>query len=906
MNTKNNYICPKYFTVVLSISAVLISMSPTWALDREAAFRYPVRAYNDGNYRVAIRGFNQFLGEFPDDSRVNQIRFWKSEAHMQLEDWRKAYDILFSLHEENPVFRQDEVLTRLSFLAEKLDRKGEVMELYSSRSLSRTAKLQNYLIKWLLDRNQPQELYSQLSLIEDGSLTDTAQEFLRDYSRSQTMESVQDRLFRGQWDNQIRQELQLLPEVARRNVLTLGARNLWNNGNHQSLVGLGNNVPENWWSPEFQLYYAEASIKEDELKRAESIYRDLLEQPKYRAETHFSLAWVLYQQGKTEQAREFLEEISWGEVTEPFSAEAVRLLGDIRLESGDTAGAQQSYRIAMKMSDDQSLQNQTRYWLGWALFESGQVRAAYRAFNNVSAEGDIKLSDVYQARGRTALETGRYEQAEENYRQALGFTGDSQKKKVLRYELAQTLYEQGRMEAAFDRLLRLDDEELNPELSTSVDMALARTAFEMGQYNLADSIFRNNESALREQFPREYLYFAGSAAVEIDQLARASALLDELLNEYPDSPFGRTARRMKFQVQLERLDLTDQDQQKRLRQTIEQSPPEIRLSLLRRWAESLIENQLYDQGRALFEEVLTKTNDPAERAGAIDSVVSLELNRDREKQAFEFLESRLKELPSHPSASQAVYRLIRHDYRNEKLNRLDQWIQRFLEQFQQSPYHGHVHFMAGEVARNAGKITDAARHYRKGLEHDPNPEIQARIKFRIAQADVRERRFSEAIPHLETLTDRTLEFVSQSRLNSMLAEAYFETDQPQKALDRLSGKSERTDFDNLILSRIHLDRGNLSRARRYLQQMDPPERSVLHAEKRFVQGKIEQVTGNQEEAETIWYETFYLYPNWSQRDRLIFHLAKLLDGVGKHQEAKKLRQRLENESPTSPYREQVN
>jgi tetratricopeptide (TPR) repeat protein len=492
-----------------------------------------------------------------------------------------------------------------------------------------------------------------------------------------------------------------------------------------------------------------------------------------------------------------------------------------------------------------------------------------------------------------------------NYDQALKFADATDRKRTLRYELAQVYYEQGRMQEAFDHLVKLSDQSLPPNLKTSVNMALARTALEVGDPNLSWSVFRNNESALKQQFPREFLYFSGRAALEIDQLARASDRFDSLLAQYPNSPFGRAAVRMSFRVNLQRTDLSDTQQQRRLRRTIEQSPPDMRLSLLADWGNALVEERRFERARSIYDELLFKASDPAMKGEAIDRIVELELTRNQVDRAYRFLDNRWSELPVHPEAAEGVYRVLRHDYEQRNLDRLKKWARRFLDRFEQSPYHGHVYFMMGEIARRADRLDEARDYYARSLQNDPSEPVSIRANYRLGQLLYDKGDYERAVEFLEEVTGRSPDFVSVDELRTMIANAYFEIGRINRAQAMLEAKAQLTDPDRLVLAKIHFRKGEISETENYLGDMSPPERSELRAQKRFWQGRVAYRKDDLEKAENIWYETLYLYSDWDGLDQLMVHLANLLKEQGRTDEAEKLQARLREEFPDSPYREDL-
>ncbi|MFB6356335.1 MAG: tetratricopeptide repeat protein [bacterium] len=903
-----NFRRPSVLVVSICMAVSLLVVFPLKAQDRSSAFEFPVKAYNDGNYRVAIRGFNQFIGEYPEDSRISQVRFWKGEAYYQLEELKKAFDTFYKLHKAHPTFKQQDVLIRLAYLADKLGRQQKVIELLSSRLLEKIPEVQNYLVKWRLENNNHSTLASQLSLISKDKLTDSARQFMSQYKRSQLTKDLQNALERGDWSQRIRDKMHRLSVVTRENLIVLAIKRMWDNQEYSKLLQFGDKIPYSWQTPEFKLYMAEAAVELEDFAEAEKRYRELLNQTKFRGQVHFSLAWVLYEQGMTEEPLRLLNNVNWAGLKEPFSAEALRLKGDILLAKGELRKAQDAYRKAIDTSEKSGFINESRYWLAWSYLEAGDVAQAYRMFNQVAAAGNVNLADVYQARGRTALEMGNYKEAEKNYRKALKFSDSEKRNHEVHYELAQTSYERGNYQKAFDLFLELNNEDLPSRLEASVAMGIGRAGLEVGRYQMSWSVLQAHSNVLLEQFPREYRYFAGQAALKTGRHDVALQYFDKLLKKYPDSPFAREGLRLGFRVELSRMGATivDTNSIRRLRKKIQQSPKDMRIQMLEEWATALSEHKYYDHARDRYEEIMEKSSSGATYSHAVNRITDLLLKQEKIGELTTFLESNLESLPQHPQAAEALYRLLRFDYDRRNLKRLRKWTTTFLDHFGSSPYHGHVHFMLGEINRNRDQVDKARDYYRQALQFNPPLAIKNRARYRLAELYMDQSEYKKAIPLLDKLSEVEPDFVKASSLQAMRARAYYETNDYVMARKILEKIEITNDVQRMILVRIYTKQGQYSKAGTILSQMNPEKGSTLAVEQKYYQGLVQYKQGNLEKAETRWYRIMYLYPDWEGTDRTIYRLIKLLNKQDRTGEVKDLKKKLKKEYPDSSYLDRIN
>ncbi|MGM0380564.1 MAG: tetratricopeptide repeat protein [bacterium] len=892
------------------IKKLLIIFLVVWALaafavraeSSESAFRFPVRAYNDGNYRVAIQGFEDFVDQFPDHERVPHALFWTGEAHRHLGRTEKAYEIFNKLRRRAPDFQPERVLPRIAYLAEKLDRQEEIMKEITERMLQEVPELQDYLIRWRVNREEKSELASQLSALPPGSLTPTAADFVKHYDRETTLVQLQEKLNSGSWSASIFKQMRGLPEVTRKNLVLAGGRKLFEADEMEQLVDFGTSVPSKWQPPGFLLLYGEAALQEGDLQLAEDLYRDLLQSPDYREEAYFNLAWLLNEQNKKSEALNLLNEIQWQGETE-LNARAFRLKADILLEKNQPSDAIEFYRRATEVAQDPAFRNETRYWLGWSYLEVDMIRQAYDIFNSVRAAGPIRLEDIYQVRGRTALELGKYEEAEHNYRRALDHAVSDDSTVKLRYELAQTYYEGGKLEKAYDLLLQLHEQDLPKRLRSPVKLSLGRAAVEMGKPDLGWSVLRSAEDELVAEFPEEFRYFAGEAALESGQVDRALAYFEELAQKYPESRFVRPALRMGFRAELSRLNAEERNDEENIRGIIEQSPDDLRLLMLQEWARAEKNQKNYDRARKLYEEIMENTEDPGQIGLAVAGIIEIDLQQETPERASEFLELQLQELPEHPRVAGAVYRLINYYYNQRRLEDVKKWSDRYLAKFKTSPDHPRINFILAEIARRENDLKGARANYSRVLEKAESPDLKSRARFRLGELDFQAGNYEKAYNKFKQVFEARPTFITEARLNGLLAESALNFENYRLAKKHLDRIESLEDEQLIFLSRVHFHRDNFEQAGEVLEKLELEEDSPLRPDKMFWKGRVARQRENYEEAENIWYRQLYLYPEWENRDELIFYLADLLRNRGKEEEAESLREKLSSEYPESEYLE---
>ncbi len=887
------------FAVVLIF---ILAVFPARADGPDAAFRFPVRAYNDGNFRVAIRGFSDFIDQFPDHERVPHALFWKGEARRHLDKQEEAYETLLELRRRTPDFQPDMVMPRLAYLAQELGREEKVMDEITERLLQEAPELQDYLVRWRIQRNEESALAAQLSALPPGRLTATAADFLEHYKQETALVDLQEKLNKGVWTAEIFQQMRRLPEVTRRNLILSAGRELFMAEDFRQLVNFGTSVPSDWKSPGFFLLYGEAALEVGDHSLAEEIYRELLEEPDYRKEAHFNLAWLLNEQENKSEALQVLQRLNWQQHTE-LNARALRLKGDLLLHQNRPSDAIEFYRRASEISKEPGFRNETRYWLGWSYLEVDMIRRAYEVFNTVRAAGNIRLSEIFQVRGRTSLELGKYDEAEHNYSRALDHALTDELKLELRYELAQTYYEWGRLEEAYDLLLELHEKELPARLRPPVRLSLGRAAVEMGKPDLGWSVLRSAEKTLIAEFPEEFRYFAGEAALEAGHTGYALEYFDQLARQFPDSRFVRPALRMGFRAELARLNEEELEEEENIRQIINQSPADLRPEMLREWARVEKDRDSLDRARGLYEELLEEVTDPSQVGVALAGIVEVDLQQDMPERAEDFLALKLEELPDHPRVAGAVYRLINYYYDIREIEQVKKWADKYLDKFAVSPEHPRVFFILAEIDRRETNLKAAREQYRQALEQTDSLDLEARALFRLGELDLAEEIYEDAYENFQAVKELRPAFVSVDRLEGLLAEAAIGFENFQLAGSHLDEIEELADDQLIYLARVHYHRENYEQADSILKEIELEEDSPLQPERLFWQGRVARETGDYERAENVWYRLLYLYPEWEDRDELIFHLADLLRSQGEIEEAESLKEKLASEYPDSEYLE---
>ncbi len=776
------------------------------------------------------------------------------------------------------------------------------MEEITERLLQEAPELQDYLVRWRIQRDEEAELAAQLGALPPGSLTPTAADFIEHHQQETTVIDLQQRLNQGEWSADIFRQMRGLPSVTRRNLILAAGRELFTAGKRQELVDFGTSVPSDWQSPGFLLLYGEATLQIDDYSLAEDIYRELLEVPDYRKEARFNLAWLLNEQEEKSEALELLQELDWQQRTE-LDARALRLQGDLLLQKQRPSDAIDFYRRAVERGEEPVFRNETRYWLGWSYLEVDMIQRAYEIFNKVRAAGNIRLSEIYQVRGRTSLELGKYDEAEHNYRRALDHVQAENSRLELQYELAQTYYEWGRLEEAYDLLLELHEKELPSRLAPPVRLSLGRAAVEVGKPELGWSVLRSAENELITEFPEEFRYFAGEAALEAGHIDRALEYFNQLSRQFPDSRFVRPALRMGFRAELARLDEEELEDEENIREIIRQSPADLRPEMLREWARMEKNRESFARARELYKELLEEVEDPSQVGIALDGIIAIDLQKDRPERAGDFLELRLEELPDHPRVAGAVYRLINHYYNIRELSMVRDWTQLYLEKFETSPEHPRVFFILAELERQEGNRQQAREKYSQAYEQTDSLELEARALFRLGELHLGDGNYEEAYDNFSAVKEITPGFISADRLEGLLAEAALGFENYQLAGSHLEAIEQLEEEQLLYLGRVEYERENYEQANKILADLELAEDSPLLPDKLFWQGRVARKLNNYERAEDLWYRQLYLYPEWEDRDELIFYLADLLLELGETEEAESLKDKLAREYPDSEYLE---
>ncbi|GEM_PF-6240775 len=885
--------------VVIAAVLIVLTAGPGLA-ERESAFRFPIRAFNDGNYRIAVRGFRRFINSYPDDERLPQAQMWKAEALLHLEDYERSFDLLLRLHQENPGFEPGLVLHRLAYLADQLGRESAVIDLLTTENLENRPVLQNFLIKWKWARGEVDSLVSRFLLLDAGELTESAQRLLAQHELDRETQELKDDLAAGRWTPEIRDNLGELPPGLRQNLLTLAARELWEQERPEDLLRLTERVPSRWQSAEMALFRAESALATGEYQVAEDNYRFLQDAGQYVAQATYGLAWIKYDRDQLSEAYTLLEEVDWPEVGGELAAGASRLKGKAYMTDGRFEEATSAYQDAVDFSTDEGFINETRYWLGWNYYQQGQVEAAYETFMQVQSSEKIPVDELYRIRGRTAMELGDYDTALSAYERALETVPDGEARNKTEYELAQLYYETGQVAESFDLLLELSRRELTAELEPAVNFALGRSALEMGRYTLAWSVFRNYETVLEQQFPVEFAYFTGEAAYRAGQYERARRYYDRVAADFPESAFASAARRMSFRTELEDLDPESDEQVQRIRKKIEASPAAEQADMTQGWAESLFELGELEEAEKIYRELPEMTDDPIIVAEAINQVVDIRLQFNQPLEALVYLEENLEPVAGHEHLVTGFYRLLSGLYNFREIDELLEWGPKFIELYETSRYHGEVHFMLGEGKRLYDQLQQAAESYEKSIEKAVRTNIKLRAQFRLAQVSLELENYEKAESLLGEVSEAQPDFVTADEIKSLQAEVAYGREDFSLARQLIEEIESPAPADQLLSARLFYHGGEYSRANSVLEEMETPAAADLQAQLYFWKGRVARELNDYEDAEEYWYHVYYVYEDWQEREKVIYELKGLAEELGEESEAERLRQLLEEEYPESP------
>lgn len=178
--------------------------------------------------------------------------------------------------------------------------------------------------------------------------------------------------------------------------------------------------PDNVWG-----YYllGLAAWKTGDRDRAVEAFSRGLEQDSTHVKGHLNLSRVLIEQGKAPDA---LPHVEAALKIDSASSEVFRLLGRVKGELGDTAGAISAYRQAIVLDDRDvwSLNNLALVYIGQEQFEQALGPLAR------AGEIDSTVAAFHNNLGIALERTGRVVQAADAYRAALGIDSTYQKASI--------------------------------------------------------------------------------------------------------------------------------------------------------------------------------------------------------------------------------------------------------------------------------------------------------------------------------------------------------------------------------------------------------------------------------------------------------------------------------------------
>ncbi len=869
--------------IVIAIALGILVPTVLWA-ERDGTLDFSIRAYNAGNYSMAVRGFEKFLEDYPGDSASPRVMFWRAEGLRQLDEEKRAYRQLLNLYQNYPEFEPRMVVHRLAYLATGLQQQEKIIDLLTAELMEQKPVLQNYLISWLWEAGELDRLAAKLLLLPRQSLTENSKKFLARQQLDDKTSMLIEQLLSGEFDSTTEQELQKLAKPIRKSLLNVVAKNLWEDNQPEILLEIANKFPVEWQSLEFKFYLAEAAVAAENWDQAKQLYSQLHELSRYQAETTFGLAWVLDQHGETGAARELLEQKDWSDQGK-IGAEASRLLGNLALEVGDYGAAVRALRRAIVLVEDEKFLNDLRYWLGWSHYRLGDYSEAWRVLEMAAPGEEIDGSQLARIRGRVALQLENIDEAAKHYLQALEGPLEIDERQRVKYDLGQIYYQTGEIKQAFEIFLELSREPPIKSLEPAVNFSLGRTALEQGRANLAWSVFSFYADRLEELLGPEFLYFAGEAALQVGQPGQARDYFERISRDHPESEFVEAAKILGFRAELDQLDPADIGQLEKISKKIEQAPQERRPQMLKSWGEALFDLAEYKSARQRFEQLLEQQPELELQAQAEGWIIQTYIaEADYQTAREEFLA--LTDRPHESELFRPAYTLINRLYMKRQIESLEELIAHYLDIFVTTPMDAEIYFIRAEVVRSEDRLDEALEDYKKSYQlGSRRPRLQQRAGFRLGQFKLLSGDYERALDYLKDLAEVTPDFLDDDQLNSLLVEALIGIEAYEQAFKYLEKIEQPGITEELFEAQINYGLGRFDQALEQLEHLQPPATSVVAPLKYLWLGKTARELGDYELAEESWFRIIYLYEGWEEYEKVVDKLVDLLEKLGRQEEA---------------------
>lgn len=888
----------KRLLLCLLLVSGLIIVSPLDANEeRDRALRFPVKAYNNGKFSLAIEGFKEFLQKFPDDSKVPRVRRWLAYSYQKTGRKEKALPLLIDSFKNRPSM---ETLESLANLAKELGRTDRILSLLNRDILEKYPGSQKYYIDWRIARNEVDQARNTLRRIPEDKLSDEANRFLNQVEMRESLVKIRDQISTGDWSTSYTTQLEG-SEVASssiKNWVENGVNQLWDEEKYNEIQSLTDRIPGKWISPAVRLYKAESlvkSIEESEdgqstngsrvgtiLDQAASEYQSLIDDSSYIQEARYGLAWITYRRGNYNASLKHLRQLTRTDLEDQsLNGEVYLLKARNHRSLGELDQAKSDYRRVVNNFSDSVKIQEVRLELANTLYELGNIDEAQQIIQEVDSQQLEAQSDYYELRAELADKQGDLSRASDLLKNALDATDVPEKQNRLNYRLAKNLYSQGKVQEAFDNFQTVYNNSPSSDLIGPLALAMVRTSVDLERYEEALRVINERKKLLKNSYPVQYLYFSGVSNFQIGNYRESSQLFSEIVNRHGDSKYVKASRAYKFRARLEFAKLSNRNVQNELKRTIRPLPGRYQRELKWTWANRLYKDGNYELARSLYKQLLNSDVAVRKKAQSAGRLIDIAVEQDRSEQVYTLYEDHRDKLYDHPKGKSAVYKIMTQAYEDEKDQLAENIARSYLENFDVEEKMRDVNFILAEVSRLQGKNPQAIETYREVIELSDQDDRKKRLSnYRLGLLSYEQGSYQRSVEMLEQFTSDPPEYVDVGVVHLILTESYQKLNQPDQSMSSLSKLKTIED--------------------------SPLSELEINAREMFLEGLIQLDEGNAESAKETWYEVLFRYSDWENLDQVLYHLQHVLSELNEPDEADKIRKRLKDNFPDSPYLERIN
>jgi TolA-binding protein len=445
--------------------------------------------------------------------------------------------------------------------------------------------------------------------------------------------------------------------------------------------------------------------------------------------------------------------------------------GRARYQRDDLEEARAAFQSAIQQSSDRRLLQEARYWLGQTLLRlgrSGEVERVYLLVVQADPRSEFGLYAADEL-GWVALELGDPQRALPHFDGLLKLAPPPALGAYARHGRAVALYGLGRYPEARDEWMNLlnvggfSAPSAPRPLASEATFWLGETQGRLGDFKAAAARLQAFTAAAPTFLMESGLLRLGWWGRAAGQPREAVTAYRRLLAAYPKASEVPWARLGLVQAL---LDLDDYDAARDEARQLAAADPKGALSLpawllMREW---LARKSKPEEARALDEELLARTLDPATRAWVL--LASAELARqngqpDEARARFDLV----RQSPSVPAVGfYAALRLAQLDFDAREFARAEASAKSLLAEPLSADLHAATLLLAGEAAYWARDYEEAAGFYGRFLAEQPKEQDAPLIGLALGWAELRRGRPDAA-------RERWTRFASEAPKDPRAAEA---------------------------------------------------------------------------------------------------------------------------------------